>query len=405
MERKLNMPGSETISQQMTIADRVAGQSGKQATLFKRPRIGENTIQALLFVCGAISIFTTIGIVYVLISESLHFFVDWGRTNSNKSLVVAVDEQATRFEMNSSGVQFTVGQVLFLEDEEVLITEVVDSATIIVERGYEDTLPIAHPENTSVYIGEKVTLSEYFTGTVWQPQAGEFGVLPLLTATIRAALIAMLVAVPLGLAAAVYLSEYASTRVRNLIKPILELLAGVPTVVYGYFALTFMTPLLRGIFGVDTVQVYNVASAGIVMGIMIIPTIASMSEDAMSAVPRALREASYGLGGTRLETVSKIVLPAALSGIIAAVILGISRAVGETMILAVAAGAGPKYTGNPFEAAETITGHIARISTGDLSYGSIDYTSLFSLGLTLFAMTLILNLISGAITRRFRETY
>ena len=250
-----------------------------------------------------------------------------------------------------------------------------------------------------------MTLGEFITGTKWQPQIGEFGIWPLLTSTLMTSLVAMVVAAPLGLGAAVYLSEYASAKVRATLKPILEILAGIPTVVYGYFALTFMTPLLRAIFGQDTVQVYNVASAGIVMGIMIIPTISSMSEDALSAVPRSLRDASYGLGATRFETVVRVLLPAALSGIAAAFILAVSRAVGETMIVAIAAGAGPNFTLNPFQAAETITGHIARISTGDLSFGSIDYNSLFALGLSLFLITLLLNLISGAITRRFREVY
>ncbi|MBZ0283751.1 MAG: phosphate ABC transporter permease subunit PstC [Anaerolineae bacterium] len=292
-----------------------------------------------------------------------------------------------------------------ISEEIMRITSVIDLDTLVVERGLEGTIPISHPANAPVFVGEKVTLTEFFTNTTWQPQAGEFGIIPLLTSTLRAATIAMLVAVPLGLGAAIYLSEYATPRVRATLKPVLELLAGVPTVVFGYFALTFMTPLLRVIFGQDTVQVYNVASAGIVMGIMIIPTIASISEDALSAVPRALREASYGLGATRLETIFRILLPAALSGIVAAFILGVSRAVGETMIVAIAAGAGPKFTGNPFEAAETITGHIARISTGDISYGSIDYNSLFALGLTLFVMTLALNILSSVITRRFREIY
>jgi phosphate transport system permease protein len=221
-------------------------------------------------------------------------------------------------------------------------------------------------------------------------------------------LIAMLVAGPLGLGVAVYLSEYASTRVRATLKPILEVLAGVPTVVFGYFALTFVTPLLRALLNqgnTEVVGTYNMASAGLVMGIMIIPTISSISEDALSAVPRSLREASYGLGATRIETIFKVLLPAALSGITAAFILGISRAVGETMIVAIASGAGPNFTINPFAAAETMTGHIARISTGDVSFNSIDYNSLFAIGLTLFVITLVLNLISGAITRRFREVY
>jgi phosphate transport system permease protein len=217
--------------------------------------------------------------------------------------------------------------------------------------------------------------------------------------------IAMLVSGPLGLSAAIYLSEYATPRTRSLLKPTLEVLAGIPTVVYGYFALTFMTPLLRAIFGNDTVQVYNNASAGIVMGIMIMPLVTSMSEDALSAVPRSLREASYGLGATKLETAVQVVVPAALSGIVAAFIIGISRAVGETMIVALAAGAGPNLTFNPFKAAETITGHIARISGGDISYASIQYESIFALGLVLFVVTLALNLISKAVISRFREAY
>jgi phosphate transport system permease protein len=222
--------------------------------------------------------------------------------------------------------------------------------------------------------------------------------------TIVITLIAMVVAVPLGLGAAIYIGEYARPRVRSILKPVLEILAGIPTVVYGYFALTFVTPLLQSVFGVQ-VQVYNMLSAGIVVGVLIIPTISSIGEDALSAVPRALREASYGLGATKLETIFKVLLPAALSGIVAAVILGFSRAVGETMIVLIASGAGPNLTVNPFDSAETMAGHIARISTGDLSYGSIDYNSVFAIGLTLFIITLLLNFASTYVTRRFREVY
>lgn len=260
-------------------------------------------------------------------------------------------------------------------------------------------------ESLLFFTNGQVSLVEFFTGTTWQPQIGKFGVLPLISATLMTTFIAMLVAIPMGIGAAIYLSEYARPRARAILKPVLEILAGVPTVVYGYFALTFMTPLLQLIFHPDNVEFYNTASAGLVMGIMIVPTISSMSEDALSAVPRSLREASYGLGATRMETVTRVVFPAALSGIIAAFIVGISRAVGETMIVAVAAGAGPKLTLNPFEAAETMTGHIARISGGDLSYNSIDYTSIFAIGLTLFCMTMILNIISRMVTKRFREVY
>ncbi len=251
----------------------------------------------------------------------------------------------------------------------------------------------------------EVTLFDFFTDTVWQPQISRFGIMPLLTATLSVSFIAIVVALPLGLATAIYLSEYASVRARNTIKPILEVLAGIPTVVYGYFALTFMTPFLRTIFGQNSVQIYNVASAGIVVGILIIPLVASLSEDALHAVPTALREAAYGLGATKLETSIRVVVPAALSGITAAFVVATSRAVGETMIVAIAAGAGPNLTLNPFEAAETMTGYMVRISGGDLSYDSVDYQSIFAVGLVVFSMTLILNIFSQRIVRRYREAY
>jgi len=250
-----------------------------------------------------------------------------------------------------------------------------------------------------------VNLLDFLTGTKWQPHIDQFGVLPLVSATLLTTAMAMLVAIPLGLAAAIYLSEYASLRVRNTLKPVLEILAGIPTIVYGYFALTLVTPLLRSIFGRDIVEIYNTASAGLVMGILILPLIASISEDALNAVPRSLREAAYGLGATKLEVAVKVVVPAALSGIAAAVILGISRAIGETMIVAVAAGAGPNFTFNPFRGAETMTGHIVRISGGDLSYDSMDYNSIFAIGLLLFVITLTLNIVSQRVVRRFREVY
>lgn len=263
----------------------------------------------------------------------------------------------------------------------------------------------------------EVTLVEFFTGTAWQPQILLFGLFPLLNATMLTSAIGLLVAVPIGLMIAIYLSEYASPRARSILKPVLEILAGVPTVVFGYFALNFMTPILQGIFGRDVVEIFNVASAGIVIGILIIPLISSMSEDALSAVPRALREAAYGIGATRLETALKIVVPAALSGLGAAFIVAISRAVGETMVVAIAAGAGPRNFDtwgealhglaafNPFKSGETMTGHIVRISGGDLSYDSIDYNSIFSIALLLFVMTLVLNIISQWIVRRFRMKY
>ena len=250
-----------------------------------------------------------------------------------------------------------------------------------------------------------VDLLAALTTTEWKPHVNKFGIWPLLNSTLMTTFLAMTIAIPLGMSVAIYLSEYAKPRVRNTLKPVLEVLAGIPTIVYGYFALTFMTPVLREIFGRDVVQIYNTASAGLVMGILILPLITSMTEDALSAVPRSLREAAYGVGATKLEVALQIVVPAALSGIAAAIIVGISRAVGETMIVAVAAGAGPNFTFNPFVGAETITGHIVRISGGDLSYDSIDYNSIFALGLFLFFITLMLNIISQAIVRRFREVY
>ena len=266
---------------------------------------------------------------------------------------------------------------------------------IVYELGKEPWLFFGDPD---------VTFAKFFGTTEWSPGIGKYGIWPLVTSTLITSLIAILVSLPLGLAAALFLSEYASPKARATLKPILEILAGIPTVVYGYFALLFMTPLLQRILG-DGVEVYNMLSAGIVMGIMILPLISSMSEDALSAVPRALREGAYAMGATKFETSIQVVLPAALSGIGAALIIGISRAVGETMIVAVAAGSGPNFTFNPFKAAETMTGHIARISGGDLSYNSIDYNSLFAIALMLFLVTLILNLISQGVINRFRQRY
>ncbi|MBW7882826.1 MAG: phosphate ABC transporter permease subunit PstC [Caldilineaceae bacterium] len=269
----------------------------------------------------------------------------------------------------------------------------------------------------SFFARPETTFWEFFTGTAWQPQILKFGIFPLFNATMITSAIGMVVALPLGLMIAIYLSEYASPRMRGILKPILEILAGIPTVVFGFFALGFVTPLLQSIFGKNSVEIFNVASAGIVIGVLIIPLVSSMSEDALSAVPKSLREAAYGMGATKLETATRIVLPAAVSGIAASFIVAMSRAIGETMVVAIAAGAGPRNFPswgaavqglnflNPFKAAETMTGHIVRISGGDLSYESIDYDSIFAIALMLFIMTLILNIISRWIVRRFREEY
>ncbi len=251
----------------------------------------------------------------------------------------------------------------------------------------------------------EVTLKEFFTSTKWVPAIGDFGIWALVSATLTTSAIAILVAVPLGMSAAIFLSEYASPRVRSILKPILEILAGIPTVVYGYFALLFVSPILRNILGTENLGVYNMLSAGLVMGIMILPLISSMSEDALSAVPRSLREAAYAMGATPFEASTQVVVPAALSGIGAAIIVGISRAVGETMIVAVASGATSEFTFNPLKAAETMTAHIARISGGDLPYGTVDYNSLFAIALMLFLVTLVLNMVSQWVVSKFREQY
>ncbi|MGW7362079.1 phosphate ABC transporter permease subunit PstC [Streptomyces sp. NPDC054841] len=254
----------------------------------------------------------------------------------------------------------------------------------------------------------KVNFGDFITGTDWAPlfKPPHFGVLPLVTATLMVTLIALLVAVPLGLGAAIYLSEYASRRVRGVFKPVLEVLAGIPTVVYGFFALKAITPLLQDFWPAgDPPQVFNALSAGFVMGIMIIPTIASLAEDSMNAVPRSLRDGAFALGSSRMQVSTRVVFPAALSGIVAAVVLGISRAIGETMIVAIAAGGRPNLSFNPLEGMQTMTAFIAAAGIGDLPTGSTGYQTIFAVGLLLFAMTLVMNLISIRLVRKYREVY
>jgi phosphate transport system permease protein len=252
---------------------------------------------------------------------------------------------------------------------------------------------------------QEVSIVEFLTGTEWTPLFANqhFGVLPLVVGTMLVSTIAMVVALPMGLLAAVYLSEYAPNGVRRVIKPVLELLAGVPTVVYGYFALTFVTPLLQQVF--PTLSGFNALSPGLVMGLMILPLVSSLSEDAMRAVPRGLREGSYALGATRMQTALKVVVPAAFSGITAAFILAASRAIGETMIVAIAAGQQPRLTGNPFVPIETMTAYIVQVSLGDTPQGTIEYRTIFAVGMLLFLMTFGLNLVSTWLRERFREEY
>ncbi len=283
-------------------------------------------IATLLFACGLVSVLTTIGIVVVLVTESVGFF-------------------------------------------------------------------------------RQVPIREFLTGTRWAPLFSDqaFGILPLLNGTLLIAFGSMVIALPVGLTSAIYMSEYASPRVRGTVKPILEVLAGIPTVVYGYFALMFVTPIIRQVF--PGTGIYNAAAGAIVVGIMIIPMVASLSEDALSAVPRALREAAYGLGATRFEVSTRVVVPAALSGIAASFILAISRAVGETMAVTLAAGATPRMTLNFLESVQTMTAYIVQVSLGETPHGSLEYQTIFAVGLVLFVITLGMNVVSNRITARFREAY
>ena len=302
--------------------DAVLDLSGKRSRA-----VSERVIGSLLWLCGAISAVTTVGIVVVLAAEALRFF-------------------------------------------------------------------------------QRVPVVDFLFGTTWSAlfRQPEFGVLPLVGGTLMITLVAMIVAVPLGLTSAIYLSEYAAPRVRTVVKPALELLAGVPTIVYGFFAVTFIRPeILKPIF--PQIGPFSALAAGIAVGIMVIPLIASLSEDAMRAVPRSLREAGLALGGTNLEVSWRIVVPAAFSGIVAAVILAMSRAVGETMIVALAAGSKAQLTANPLQPAQTMTGFIVQAFSGDIVVGSTPYLSLFAVGLLLFLMTLVLNVVSQWVVRRFREVY
>jgi phosphate transport system permease protein len=288
--------------------------------------VKEKIIEGLLLVCAAVSILTTVGILWVLISESSVFF-------------------------------------------------------------------------------RKVPITEFLFDTQWTPLFADkhFGILPLVSGTMLTSFIAIMVALPIGLSIAVYLNEYAPKGFRKTIKPILEILAAIPTVVYGFFALMVITPFLQGIF--PTMAGFNALSPGIVMGIMIIPMISSLSEDALYAVPTSLREASYGIGATRFQTSFKVLVPAASSGIIVSVILAISRAVGETMIVAIAAGQQPRLTLSPFVPVETITTYIVQVSLGDVVQGSLEYQTIFAAGIALFALTFILNNVSFYIKKKFQEKY
>ncbi len=252
---------------------------------------------------------------------------------------------------------------------------------------------------------ENISIFEFLTGTVWTPLFSNpaYGILPLLAGTLTTSAVALLIAIPLGSILAIYLSEFAPARVREIVKPFLELLGGIPTIVYGYFALTVITPILQSIY--PQLSGFNMLSAGIIMGIAIIPYISSLAEDAMRAVPMSMREGSFAMGATKFQTAYKVVVPAALSGILSAYILGISRAVGETMIVAVASGMQPNFTLNPTEPGQTISAYIVGVALGDLEHGSIGYQSIFAAGLSLLVLTLSLNIIGQFIRRCYKRTY
>jgi phosphate transport system permease protein len=252
---------------------------------------------------------------------------------------------------------------------------------------------------------EQVSPVEFFFGTRWVPllEPSSFGMLPLLWGTLQITIMGAAIALPLGLASAVYLSEYASERTRSWVKPVLELLAGIPTVVYGYFALTFVTPLLKNI--IPDIQVFNALSGAIVVGIMILPMIATLSDNALRAVPISLRQAAYALGATSYEVTARVVVPAGLSGVMASFLLAISRAIGETMAVTIAAGQTPNLSWSPLESIQTMTAYIVQVSLGDTPSGGVAYQTLFAVGLVLFAITLLINIISQMILSRFREVY
>ena len=282
------------------------------------------------------------------------------------------------------------------------------AAAALVSVATTTAIVISLATETIEFFGQ-VPFRDFFLGTDWAPLAGgeqqSFGVLPLIFDTLYLTAIGLLVAIPLGLAAAVYLAEYASPRVRRIIKPTLEVLAGIPTIVLGYFALTFVTPvILRDLLGLE-VQIFNGLSGGLVLGVLVLPTIASVSEDALSAVPQALREGAFGVGATKRQVVTRVVFPAALSGVVAAIVLGASRAVGETVLILVASGAAPTLSLDPSLPHQNMPAFIAQTAAGDIPQTGVEFLTIFAVGTTLFVMTLVLNAISIAIVRRFRQVY
>jgi len=309
----------------------------------------------------------------------------------------------TTLQINEDELRRSLRQSSPRRGEAVIRAILVVAASVSVLTTVGIVLSIVIP---SIDFFSEVPIWDFLTGTVWTPlfADGEFGVLPLISGTLVITAIATVVAIPLGLGAAIYLSEYASVRVRKVLKPTLEVLAGIPTVVFGFFALEFLTRVVLVRFFPD-IDIFNALSAGLIMGIMIIPTVASLSEDAMSAVPSGLRDGSYALGASKRQTATDVVIPAALSGIVAAFVLGISRAIGETMIVTIAAGLEPRLSFNPLEGMQTMTSFIAAAGAGDLATGTIEYKSIFAVALLLFIITFAMNMISIRLVRRYRQVY
>jgi len=316
-----------------------------------------------------------------------------------------MDERGSN--MSSKNIQFSVQEMIAKKKKNKIIEKVMPVLfllTAIVSVLTTVGILLTLLSETFTFF-KLVSIKEFFTNLVWYPfsEPGDWGILPLISGTLRVTGIAILVAVPFGLATAIYLSEFASDKVRRIIKPIIEVLAGIPTIVYGFFALTFVTPILQEI--IPSLKIYNALSPGIVIGIMITPTIASLSEDALVSVPNSIREGAQALGATKLEVAIKVVLPAAISGIIASIVLALSRAIGETMIVSIAGGSTPNVGFDVTGSVQTLTAYIVSIAQGDAGYGTTIYYSIYAVGFTLFIFTLIMNLFAQWISRRFREEY
>jgi phosphate transport system permease protein len=314
-----------------------------------------------------------------------------------------VDKQTTNTQQTSSVVSARLARNIRRNIKERVIEFILMLAALSAVATTFAIVAILLTESLSFF--KTVSIVDFFTDTEWTPlfEDAHYGIMPLISGTLTTSFIALLVAIPIGTIAAIYLSEFATHKTRETVKPILELLVGVPTVVFGYFALFFVTPLLQKVF--PDLPGFNMLGPGLVMGVMIVPYISSVAEDAMRAVPMSMREGSYAMGATRFQTAIRVVTPAAISGIVAAYILGISRAVGETMVVAVAAGQQPNLTFNPMESAATITAYIVQVAMGDLPHGSIGYQSIFAAGLVLIVMTLGFNILGHIVRKKFRETY